>query len=63
MTRRAPDNLTKPLPSEIEASWPGCAHLDCLPQCWHGLESGYCERLAQFIRGAHGEEAGTAKEE
>lgn len=53
MTKREPDNLTTPLPPEIEVEWSGCTHLDCLPQCWHGLESGYCERLAQFIR-AHG---------
>lgn len=39
------DNLTRQYPKDFMATWAGCTHLDCLPECRHGLESGYCERL------------------
>ena len=51
-----PDNLTKDYPQEFLELWDGCSHLDCLPACRIGLESGYCERLekafAQFSAAA-----------
>ena len=39
------NNLTKKYPDDFLAVWDGCAHLDCLPECRHGLGTGYCERL------------------
>jgi hypothetical protein len=39
------DNLTIEYPPDFLAGWDGCSHLDCLPQCRLGLESGYCERI------------------
>jgi len=39
------DNLTIEYPPDFLAVWDGCQHLDCLPQCRVGLESGYCERI------------------
>jgi hypothetical protein len=43
MTR--PDNLTKEYPLEFLELWDGCGHLDCLPECRLGLETGYCARI------------------
>lgn len=39
------DNLTKEYPLEFLEMWDGCGHLDCLPECRIGLETGYCARI------------------
>lgn len=54
MTERR-GNLMMPLPANLMELWPGCAHQDCLPACWHDFENGHCARLAEWLR-THGEQ-------
>lgn len=43
-----PKDLTTNLIEEAPEGWPGCDHLDCLPECWPSEH--HCERLAIFMR-------------
>lgn len=43
-------NLTRDLPADFLATWGGCSHLDCLPECVIRLEGGHCERLGRALK-------------